>query len=204
MYSNQYRITVIAYEKKMIKDEIIGVGETFLEEIKGGTSTVKLLNRTGKEKGVITFNSATKKATAKTLRITEIKGEFTKNTDMIGQMDPFVEVKIGGCSERTETADGAGKNATFTREIILKFVEEDVVKFDCFDEDLANNDLIGNGEMKISDITEETGTKIVDVADEKASAGRLIVRYVSTNIVKKEEPPKPQEKVQEKPQEKPQ
>lgn len=127
---------------------------------------------------------------AKTLQITEIKAEFTKNTDTFGQMDPFVEVKVGGCYERTETADEAGKNATFTRQLTLKFVDEDVVKFDCYDEDLKNNDLIGSGEIKISDITEEVGKTAVEVKDEKGPVGKLIVSYVSTNIIKKEEPPK--------------
>lgn len=71
--SRQYRITVIALQKKTLKDEIVGVGEIFLEELKANGSTVKLLNREGKEKGIITFNSTTKKAVAKTIRITGIK-----------------------------------------------------------------------------------------------------------------------------------
>ena len=44
--ARQYRLTLIAFEQKSLKDEIIGVGEIFLEELKGVNSTVKLLNRT--------------------------------------------------------------------------------------------------------------------------------------------------------------
>lgn len=62
--------------------------------------------------------------------------------------------------------------------------------FDCYDEDLTNNDLIGTGEMKISDLTEESGTKVVSVDYEKGSVGKLTLTYSTTNVIKKEEPPK--------------
>jgi hypothetical protein len=60
-------------------------------------------------------------------------------------MDPFVEVVIGGCVQRTETADNAGKNAIFSRPIQLKFTDEDTIKFNCYDEDITNNEAIGTG-----------------------------------------------------------
>ena len=76
-------------------------------------------------------------------------------------------------------------------------MDEDVLKFDCFDEDVKNNDFIGAGEIKISEITDENGKKVIEVKDEKGSVGKLTISYMSTNIIKKEEPPKPEEKPKE-------
>lgn len=54
-------------------------------------------------------------------------------------MDPFTEVSIGGFIDRTETIDGGGKNVVFKRPVILKFIDEDVIVFKSYDEDVTEN-----------------------------------------------------------------
>ncbi len=60
----------------MVKDEIIGVGEVFLRDLKPNT-TVTLLNRDEQNKGTITFNLTSNKAIAKLFKVNKIKGEYT-------------------------------------------------------------------------------------------------------------------------------
>ena len=43
------------------------------------------------------------------LTIRPIEGNFAKDKDLIGKMDPFCEILIGEKMERTKTHDGGGK-----------------------------------------------------------------------------------------------
>ena len=85
---------------------------------------------------------------------------LTRDTDTVGNMDPFVELKIGGVLvHKTAVLDGGGKRPVWNDEFVYEvrnFSPE--VEFVVYDEDNFSNDTVGMGSCQLADLCQKGGT----------------------------------------------
>ncbi len=70
------------------------------------------------------------------------EAKFFRDTEMFGEMDPFVVIECLTQKERTKTLDGGGRNPKWKNEKFEFKIEKltDKIKFSCFDEDSIVDD----------------------------------------------------------------
>ena len=90
-------------------------------------------------------------ATSGTLRLTIIEAELTRDTEMFGAMDPYVQICQRMQMFRTKTQDDAGKtpkwNETF--DLDVKYVGDELF-IKVKDENVTDSDDIGEAIVKLS------------------------------------------------------
>ena len=79
---------------------------------------------------------------------------MARDTEMVGKMDPYLEMKIGGQDvHKTATLDGAGKNPEWNEEFEFEVRDLDVeVHFKVSDEDWGTDDIVGEGTIRLADL----------------------------------------------------
>ncbi len=80
------------------------------------------------------------------LHITFLYGTMSRNTEMFGQMDPYMVVTLNGNKKyRTRPCDNGGLNPKWneTLEINIASPLTDEIMFSCHDKDLIYDDFIG-------------------------------------------------------------
>lgn len=74
---------------------------------------------------------------------------------MIGDSEPYIVLRIGGASNRTETGD---KNkCQFKRGIQLKYNDEDALDIEVWDEDMTNDEILYADKLKLSELKGSKG-----------------------------------------------
>jgi hypothetical protein len=123
-----------------------------------------------------------------TLNIVRIRTFDLKNTELVGEADPFVVLKFGDWTDKTYTQDDAGGT------VLWDFLD---IKCDVTDESILNTDLqvaawdenkgrknafIGSGSVKLLKAAANLGSEVefsVPLLDEKnKNAGRVVVYCV--------------------------
>lgn len=67
-----------------------------------------------------------------------------KDTEILGKMDPFIQLRCDSQTKRSKTCYGGGKNPTFNDTITFNIIDGvNQVHLDVFDEDTMSNDHIG-------------------------------------------------------------
>lgn len=84
-----------------------------------------------------------------TLLIYLSHGEFLKDHDFFTKMDPYVVLQLNKQQARSKIHQEAGVHAVWQQCFFFRCTIGDTLKFDCFDEDPNNDDLIGSGCIKI-------------------------------------------------------
>ena len=92
-------------------------------------------------------------ATNGRLSLTVIEARLERDTEVLGKMDPYVVIHNRMQRMRTSTQEGAGKEPTWneTLEIDVKYIGDDL-KIWVMDEDVGNDDLIGEATVKLSSL----------------------------------------------------
>lgn len=77
------------------------------------------------------------------LIIYKIEIELTRNTDILGKMDPYASLQLGNRKYTTETRNDEGMHAVWNvaYEFDLKDAEE-ILKIDVFDKDALEDDYV--------------------------------------------------------------
>ena len=85
------------------------------------------------------------------LKLTIVEAKLTRDTEDFGQMDPFVCIAYREFRCRTKTMDGAGMTPVWNEEIEIdvKYIGDDI-KLTVKDENVTDDDLIGETEIKVS------------------------------------------------------
>lgn len=55
-----------------------------------------------------------------TLLVTFLSASLQRDTELIGQMDPFVEVRIGDIVQRTSTHSNGGKTPLWQEQMVFR------------------------------------------------------------------------------------
>ena len=86
------------------------------------------------------------------LKFKFIDGDLTRDTELTGQMDPYVELFIGGVRVyKTEVKDDAGKNPVWNEECTYEVKDRGLeVRLIVSDEEVFSDDVIGERTMQLS------------------------------------------------------
>ena len=92
-------------------------------------------------------------ATNGKLSLTVIEARLERDTETFGKMDPYVVIHNRMQRLRTTTQESAGKEPTWneTLELDVKYIGDDM-KIWVMDEDVTNDDLIGEASVKLSSL----------------------------------------------------
>ncbi len=93
------------------------------------------------------------------LQIKIVGAALTRDTEMIGKMDPYLELSIGGVQvHKTKTLDEAGKNPQWNEECSFEVKDLNVeVQFKVSDEDYGSDDIVGEGKCTLADLCANGG-----------------------------------------------
>lgn len=93
------------------------------------------------------------------LHIKIVGAALTRDTEMIGKMDPYLELSIGGVQvHKTKTLDEAGKNPQWNEECSFEVKDLNVeVQFKVSDEDYGSDDVVGEGTCTLADLCANGG-----------------------------------------------
>jgi Ca2+-dependent lipid-binding protein len=90
------------------------------------------------------------------LKIKVINGVIYRNTELFGDMDPFVLILHKKRKYKTKASLNAGMQPSWNEIIEIPSVTpEDELKFTCFDKDFLFDDCIGMKVLKVSDLITE-------------------------------------------------
>lgn len=81
-----------------------------------------------------------------------VQAKLTRDTEAIGKMDPFAEVKLGAMTKRTSVKDNVGKEPVWNEQYTLPIVNPlDKLIVTVFDEDVTTNDVVGTVEIDMNE-----------------------------------------------------
>ena len=73
-----------------------------------------------------------------------VSAKLTRDTDMVGKMDPFVVLEYKGNKYQSQTHKSGGKNPVWNFEIAMYFDSlTDQVKLSVSEEDVTSEELVG-------------------------------------------------------------
>ena len=92
------------------------------------------------------------------LRIHVVEAKLTRNTELLGKMDPYLVIETRTGKPRTRTLDGAGKTPAWNQIFDIEVQSgSDNIKFTVYDEDPCKSDLVGSASMPISRLCIDAG-----------------------------------------------
>lgn len=117
------------------------------------------------------------------------KGNFLKNYDTFGKMDPYIRVTVGNDTtgaQKTDVAQGQGKTPAWKK--VLQFtlnqtqynnLENLPVLFEAFDEDVTSDEYIGRASVKLSQVKLKLGeSNTLTLTDNKnVNVGSIDVEF---------------------------
>ena len=83
-----------------------------------------------------------------------VEAVLTRNTEVVGKMDPYVKMKCCENEWRSTILNEGGKNPVWQGQyfdITVKYLSDDVI-FEVRDEDVSDSDLVGKGIIKLSSL----------------------------------------------------
>jgi Ca2+-dependent lipid-binding protein len=90
------------------------------------------------------------------LKIKVMHGVIYRNTEIFGDMDPFVLILHKKRKYKTKASLNAGQQPTWNELIeITSVTPDDELKITCFDKDVLFDDCIGLKVLKVSDLIKE-------------------------------------------------
>ncbi len=92
-----------------------------LENLASGEKKIALVNlkTPAEELGNIIVNVVCNQVENRLITLTNVYAMFNEGGDMMSSSDPYINVRVGGWSARTETGDG--KSVTFKKQLKLRY-----------------------------------------------------------------------------------
>ena len=123
-------------------------------------------------------------ATQGTLRIEVIEARLTRDTEAVGQMDPYCVIETGEQKFQTRILEGAGKTPKWNQAFNIEVKDtDDDISIKVLDEDVRNDDVVGGATFKISSLCSEGGfNRWLPIYYEDAEAGDINLKCVWTPV----------------------
>mgnify|MGYP001048246055 FL=1 len=88
------------------------------------------------------------------LKIKIVSANLTRDTEMVGKMDPYLELSIGGTIvHKTAVKDDVGKTPVWDEEVDYEVKDLSLeVHFKVSDEDWGSDDIVGEVTIRLSDL----------------------------------------------------
>ena len=104
---------------------------------------------------------------------------MTRDTEMVGDMDPYVQIHYDGNIYKTQILDEGGKHPVWNMsfDISIKNISDEIT-FVVYDKDITMSDEIGRRTLIIKDIVEKDGyvDKFFLIKYDHKRAGELRIR----------------------------
>ena len=128
-----------------------------------GTTTGHLTNKLTTTKGIINFRP--------------IEGRFTKDKDMMGNMDPYVKFKLGFHSGKSTVAKSQGVNPTWGDSVPVKYKGQEYVKIKAKDSDkLRPDSRLGSAKVPLDQLlTQGTTSQWIQLTKAGKVTGEILV-----------------------------
>ncbi|TNV82123.1 hypothetical protein FGO68_gene1217 [Halteria grandinella] len=120
------------------------------------------------------------------LKLTFFEAKLTRDTELLGKMDPYVQLKYGTFSEseglRTQTCENGGLFPVWNQSIELQVREQETraVQIQCWDEDLLQSDIIGESVVyKVDQLMQYCGenSRWLDIYFKGKRAGEILIEF---------------------------
>ena len=123
------------------------------------------------------------------LRINIHSASLERDTEMVGEMDPYVKFYIGGAQvKETAKLDGAGKKPVWNEEISHNVTDMNVeVKFEVWDDDgrWSADDIVGSNTITMADLCRDSEVdNVQELKFEGKRAGEILFKTTFTNFAK--------------------
>jgi Ca2+-dependent lipid-binding protein len=98
------------------------------------------------------------------LEVFVIEARLYRNTEIFGEMDPYVVLNFRGKNFKTRAIDEGGKNPKWNETLILPInsgsttisaLVEEQIKIVCLDEELLIDDMVGSTMIKVKDLLDK-------------------------------------------------
>ncbi|TNV82162.1 hypothetical protein FGO68_gene4454 [Halteria grandinella] len=87
------------------------------------------------------------------LKILIVRGRLFRDTEIMGHMDPFIQLTMNGQVKKTSAIDDGGKRPVWNQsfEYVVNTLD-DLLEIKCYDEDVFTNDLVGECSIKVGEL----------------------------------------------------
>lgn len=86
-----------------------------------------------------------------TILISIIRGRLIRDTELLGEMDPFVQIQYGSEILTTNVIANGGKNPEWNQQYEIPILSlDDLIRFACLDKDVIADDMVGHTLIPIS------------------------------------------------------
>lgn len=107
-----------------------------------------------------------------------MKAKLTRDTEVVGKMDPYARLKMRELVYKTAVQDGVGKEPVWkeTFEIgLYTYMKEKVLEVTVLDEDVDSDDIVGTGTIDLAGFIGKSGNidQTVKLAFEGKPAGEF-------------------------------
>ena len=122
-----------------------------------------------------------------TLLVKVFEAQLEHNTELIGQMDPFIKLSHNGHSVSSKVISGGGKNPQWheTLSVPVESLDGELI-INCYDKDLLGRELIGQRQLEISKcVKPEHFKKWLQLLFEGKQAGLILLgfKFIANNGV---------------------
>lgn len=174
---------VVVFQKGIINDEIIGVGQLGLNELSSNADKKAVgMNELEGVAGVsaVSLTLSAKLTGCKSLILDNISLSFQEQGEIIGTPEPYVVAKVGSSCGRTE--NGSESKMTFKKAIELKFGEQQNLILQIWDQDVDKSHLLYVEPIPLSNFKSAKGEYTVALAKSKQTEGpetkgKISLRY---------------------------
>ncbi len=95
------------------------------------------------------------------LTLSVLQAKLHRDTEAIGEMDPFVQINYLGTIYRTKSQKEGGKNPSWNESFDLQIQSMgDEVEISIFDEDILTNDLVASSIFQLATLCKNQGISL--------------------------------------------
>ena len=120
-----------------------------------------------------------------------IEAKLFRDTELFGEMDPFVTIEYQGMEFRTKTAENAGKNPRWNEHFEIEIYSlQDDIKVTCLDDDFLHDDCVGTRVFKVRAICQrKLLKKVIPIKYKDKNSGDVMLetKFSSAELEKQEE-----------------
>ena len=117
-----------------------------------------------------------------TLQIKIMQAKLTRNTELIGEMDPYIVVKLNKIKVQTRVIRNGGLNPIWNETFSMPVTNiKDLLILKCFDKDFFIDDVVGEGVVQLCNIRNEETIGWIPIEYEGERAGHI---QIETKLIR--------------------
>jgi Ca2+-dependent lipid-binding protein len=110
------------------------------------------------------------------LVIRPIRAELTRDNDLFGKMDTFVELLVNGQEYHTAIAQKGGKTPAWNDSLVVPLNGDGAVRLIVWDKDDSHNDLVGEANLNLYQLAQQGPQQVIELLFKGKSAGKVFLQ----------------------------